>query len=83
MDTVTKGIHRRPRSMVNRLLTADEVARRLHISKAAVYEAARQDRIGGLVRIGRRIRFDAERFQAWLDNGGESLPGGWRMQESR
>jgi excisionase family DNA binding protein len=61
-----------------RLLRAHEVATRLDVSVAAVYEAARHNRIGGLVRIGRRVRFDPEKFQAWIDAGGEALPGGWR-----
>ena len=63
-----------------KLLTAAAVAERLDVPKSTVYEAARQNRIGGLVRLGRVVRFDADRFEAWLESGGEALPGGWRQE---
>ena len=67
---------------VHPLLTAAAVAELLALPKTTVYEAARQNRIGGVVRIGRVIRFDSAKLQAWLDAGGEALPGGWRHEEA-
>lgn len=63
-----------------KLLTVDAVAQRLDVPKSTVYEAARQNRIGGVVRFGRIVRFDPERFEAWLEAGGQALPGGWRHE---
>jgi excisionase family DNA binding protein len=62
-----------------KLLTADEVAKFLAVPLPSVYEAARQNRIGGIVRFGRKLRFDPLKFERWLDQGGEALPGGWRQ----
>lgn len=78
MDTLAKRLGNNYRPVGKRLLKVPEVARRLGISVSAVYEAARQNRIGGLVRVGRCVRFDSERFEDWLDKGGQALPGGWR-----
>ena len=64
------------------LLTAEAVAKRLNVPKSSVYEAARQNRIGGVVRVGRVLRFDPEKFSQWLESGGQALPGGWRHEES-
>jgi len=36
--------------------------------------------LGVVVRIGRRVFFNEERFVAWLEAGGAALPGGWRRQ---
>ncbi len=63
-----------------KLLKPDAVAHRLDVPLSTVYEAARQDRIGGLVRFGRKVRFDPDKFEAWLEAGGEALPGGWRQE---
>lgn len=65
-----------------KLLTADAVAERLDVPKSSVYEAARQNRIGGVVRLGRVLRFDPDRFEVWLESGGQALPGGWRQEEA-
>lgn len=62
-----------------KLITAEAVAQRLDVPKSTVYEAARQNRIGGVVRLGRVLRFDPEKFEVWLESGGEALPGGWRQ----
>lgn len=63
-----------------KLLTTETVAERLDVPKSTIYEAARQNRIGGVVRLGRVLRFDPEKFEQWLESGGEALPGGWRQQ---
>ncbi len=63
-----------------KLLTTEHVAERLNVPKSTIYDAARQDRIGGIVRLGRVIRFDPVKFEAWLEAGGQALPGGWRQE---
>lgn len=65
-----------------KLLTVDAVAKRMDVPKSTIYEAARQDRIGGVVRLGRIVRFDPVKFESWLESGGQSLPGGWRQQRN-
>jgi hypothetical protein len=64
------------------LVRADVIADILDSATTTVYEAARDNppRIGGVVRFGRQVRFDLEKFYAWLDAGGEALPGGWRQE---
>ena len=74
----TQEAHRR--YGVQKLLTAEAVAERLAVPKSTIYEAARQNRIGGVVRLGRVLRFDPGKFEAWLESGGEALPGGWRQE---
>lgn len=78
MDTVTDPAREQNPLLGMRLLKVADVAERLGISESAVYEAARQNRIGGVVRIGRRLRFDRDLVEAWIARGGEALPGGWR-----
>ena len=68
------------RYRLRKLITADAVAERLDVPKSTVYEAARQQRIGGVVRLGRKLRFDPDKFERWLEAGGEALPGGWRQE---
>lgn len=63
-----------------KLITAEAIAERLDVPKSTIYEAARQNRIGGVVRLGRVLRFDPEKFEQWLESGGEALPGGWRQE---
>jgi excisionase family DNA binding protein len=57
-----------------------DVAQRLAIPESTIYEMARQNRIGGVVRIGRRVRFDPDKLEAWIEAGGQPLPGGWRQE---
>jgi excisionase family DNA binding protein len=66
----------------HRLLTAEDVAERLNIPKTTVYEGAKRGGIGGLVRVGRLLRFHPDKFEAWLEAGGQALPGGWRQEEA-
>lgn len=60
------------------LLTAKEVATRMNISEARAYELARLD-IVPCVRLGRQVRFDPVKLEAWIESGGQALPGGWRI----
>lgn len=74
----TQEAHRR--FGLRKLLTADDVANHLSVPKSTVYEAVRQSRIGWMVRIGRMVRFDPDKLEAWIGAGGQALPGGWRQE---
>ena len=63
----------------SRLLRIPEVAARLDITEARAYELARTGALPA-VRIGRQLRVDPAALRAWIDNGGQPLPGGWRRQ---
>jgi excisionase family DNA binding protein len=65
-----------------KLLTINAVAELLDVPKSTLYEAVRQGRVGGVVRLGRIIRFDPAKLGAWLEGGGQALPGGWRQEEA-
>ena len=52
--------------MMNELLTADELATLLKISRASLYNLTHQQRIPFL-KIDRRLRFDPKAIQVWLD----------------
>lgn len=54
------------------LMRAPEVAKWLNLTTARVYELTR---IGAIpsIRIGRQVRYDRERLQAWLAGGGAPL----------
>ncbi len=70
-----------PVSHPPKLLSAEAVAERLDLPLSTVYEHARSNRIGGAIRIGRRLRFDPQKLEAWLNAGGQALPGGWKHDE--
>ncbi len=55
-----------------KLVGAEVVAERLDIPLSSVYELARMGRIPGCIRLGRRMRFDPDRLERWLENGGET-----------
>ncbi|MCL6443151.1 MAG: helix-turn-helix domain-containing protein [Alicyclobacillus sp.] len=56
---------------MDRLLTIKEAAQRLGVSDESLYVLARQGRFP-IVRIGRSIRVDPEKLQAWIEQGGTS-----------
>lgn len=62
-----------------RLLTADEVALRLNVSPARVHDLARQKLLPS-VSLGRQRRFDEGAIRAFIAQGGQALPGGWRQE---
>src|SRR5262249_42642324 len=66
-------------SMTDRLWTAAELAMRLHIGPARLYELVRQGLVPA-VRLGRQVRFDPAAVEAWIARGGRALPGGWRRE---
>jgi excisionase family DNA binding protein len=59
------------------LKTAKDVAARLNVSEAAVYDMVRE-KLLPCVRLGRRVRFDPGVLERWIEQGGAALPGGWR-----
>lgn len=64
---VGKGIRLR------RLLRIEEVAEVLDVSRARAYELARTG-ILPVVRVGRQVRIDPDRFREWIDSGGGLAP---------
>jgi excisionase family DNA binding protein len=58
-------------AVLNRYYTVSEVGKLTGIPESTIYDLARQKRIVGMVRIGRHIRFDKVKIDAWLDAGGE------------
>lgn len=57
------------------VLTVPEVCKLLRLSKNTVYEAARKNRIPGMVRVGKVLRFSRDRVLAWIDTGQGALSG--------
>ena len=60
-----------------RMLTVDEVARALRLSRAAVYTLIRS-RLLPATHIGRRIRVAERVLQNYVESGGRSWAGGWK-----
>lgn len=52
-----------------RLLTMDEVAEALNVSRARGYELVRRGMIPA-VRIGRQVRVHPEQLERWVESGG-------------
>ena len=63
------------------LLDAHEVARRLNVSKARVYDLTRRE-LFPAVHLGRQLRYRLSDIEAWIRRGGAQLPGGWREKAS-
>ena len=61
------------------MLAVEEVVLTLGMSKGRVYEMARVG-ILPVVRLGRQIRASEDKLAAWLEQGGQALPGGWRRE---
>ena len=55
-----------------RLATAQDVAEYLNLPLSTLYDRARTvpPTIPGVVRIGRRLRFDLDAIEEWVDAGG-------------
>jgi excisionase family DNA binding protein len=58
-------------SPTNRYLKVPDVAWLMDVPTSTVYDLARQNRIVGMVRFGRHIRFDRDKLERWLEQGGE------------
>jgi excisionase family DNA binding protein len=57
------------------LLTADEVAAWLRTTRKAVYTMTERGLLPGPVRIGRRLLFQREALQHWLDQKAAGITG--------
>ena len=55
-----------------KLLRIDDVADLLDVSRARAYELVREGLLP-VVRLGRQIRVDPSKLEAWLDAGGVGL----------
>lgn len=55
----------------NRLLLPQAAADRLNVRLHRFYELARQDRIPGVVRIGRQLRVRPDALESFIQTGGE------------
>lgn len=54
-----------------RFIRVGDVAALMNIPASTVYELVRQQRIGGVVRVGRHVRFERDKLERWLKDGGE------------
>ena len=55
-----------------KLLRIDDVAELLDVSRARAYELVREGLLP-VVRLGRQVRVDPNKLEAWLDAGGTGL----------
>jgi len=60
------------------LMTVKEAAAALRVTPQRLYELLRSGLAPVGVRVGRQLRVDGVKLQAWIDGGGAALPGGWR-----
>lgn len=51
---------------IRQLISSRQVAAALLLPVRSVYQLARQGRIPGVIRLGRRVRFDAAVVERWL-----------------
>lgn len=65
--------------MLNTLLRIPCVARVLNVSEARAYELVREGVLPA-VRLGRQVRISEEALRAFIERGGQGLPGGWRRE---
>lgn len=56
-----------------RLMTVEEVSDYLRVKRSTVYEWARSGRIPA-VKVGRLWRFETEKIEAWVRDGGLKSP---------
>lgn len=68
-------------SSTRSLVGVDYPVARTGMSKWQVYEYCRLG-IFPHVRIGKRVLFDPDQIEAWIANGGQALPGGWRRESA-
>jgi excisionase family DNA binding protein len=66
--------------VVDKLLTPREAAAVLQVSRYRIYELARLGVLPGVIRLGRQLRIDPRKLDLFIDEGGKSLPGGWRRE---
>jgi excisionase family DNA binding protein len=61
------------------LESVEYAAKRLNISTQRAYQLARESLIP-TVRLGRQIKVDPDELEAFIKNGGQALPGGWKKE---
>ena len=78
----SKNIHEAP-DTAGRIMIAAETAKILRVKEHRVHELARLN-ILPHIRMGRQIRFDRQKIEEFLANGGKGLDGrgGWRKAET-
>jgi len=64
---------------LTQLLRLEEAAKILNVTYFRACELVRRD-ILPAVKLGRQVRIDPGRLQHFIENGGKSLPGGWRRK---
>ena len=65
-----------------RFVTAENLVERwpaLFPDARRVYALAAEG-IVPCVRVARRVHFDVEAIERWIEGGGRALPGGWRRE---
>lgn len=69
---VRKGQFMSDQKQGRRLANEREVRDRyLPISKSTLLERAREGKIPGTIRVGRRVMFDLDVLEEWMDRGGD------------
>lgn len=58
-----------------RLASAKDVAEMLGLPLTSLYDRTRAGGIPGTVKIGRRILYDLDKLEVWLDAGGDAQEG--------
>lgn len=54
-----------------RLASANVVSEYLGVPLTTLYNWTQANRIPGIIRVGRRVLFDLDKLDAWLDAGGD------------
>jgi excisionase family DNA binding protein len=57
---------------LNQTLTVEDVAKLLDVEISTVYMWARKNKLPGVVRIGRTVRFSRQVIEALLSGGGQT-----------
>ena len=70
-----------PVSLPDEFLTPAEVAKKLKVAKATVYNMVT---VGILpaIRLGRTVRIPCAQFEEFIASGGKSFDGVWRKEEA-
>ena len=57
-------------------------SKRIGVSNDRFYDLVRKGIFppGVVVRLGRHIRVNPEKLEAFIESGGQALPGGWRRE---
>jgi excisionase family DNA binding protein len=63
----------KPRIPRRRLVTINEVRQVVPLPRSSIYQAVRDRRMPGAVRIGRRVLFDLDVIEAWISTGGGGI----------